>query len=86
MNDLGMFISNVGFPITVACAVGFVLYKVFIIMTKKIIEVFDVITQTNKQLVKTNSMFAKRLEPLEAKVTDIDNKLDKIIEIKRGDV
>jgi cell division protein FtsB len=86
MNDLGMFISNVGFPITVACAVGFVLYKVFIIMAKKIIEVFDVITQTNKQLVETNSMFAKRLEPLEAKITDIDNKLDKIIEIKRGDV
>ena len=86
MNDLGMFISNVGFPIAVACSVGFVLYKVFIIMAKKIIEVFDVITQTNKQLVETNSMFASRLEPLEAKVTDIDNKLDKIIEIKRGDV
>ncbi len=60
------FISSVGFPIACTSALGFVLWQ----MWKQIKTTCDKLTETNAELVKTNSNL----------VGSINVKLDKLIE------
>lgn len=60
------FISSVGFPIACTCALGFVLWQ----MWKHVKTTCDKLTETNAELVKTNSNL----------VGSINVKLDKLIE------
>ncbi|MGL5353326.1 MAG: hypothetical protein ACRDA5_08360 [Clostridium sp.] len=73
MNDIGVFISNVGFPIALVCGMAWGFYKVVMMVLKPIFERFmktlDSITDTNKTLVKTNSILADKL----------DKKMDKVL-------
>lgn len=76
MNELGQFISTVGFPIAVACAVGVAFYKVTRVILEKVIVTFDKITLANDELVKTNSVLVNKLEN---KMSTIEIKLDKVL-------
>ncbi len=60
------FISSVGFPIACTCALGFILWQ----MWKHVKTTCDKLTETNAELVKTNSNL----------VGSINVKLDKLIE------
>lgn len=73
MNEITNFISTLGFPIAVACALGYALYKILRIIVDKLIVVFDAITHTNEELVRTNSILASKIEN---KIDIVINKLD----------
>lgn len=60
------FISSVEFPIACTCALGFILWQ----MWKHVKTTCDKLTETNAELVKTNSNL----------VGSINVKLDKLIE------
>lgn len=66
MVEWSNFISSVGFPIACSCALGFVLWQ----MWKHVKTTCDKLTETNAELVKTNSNL----------VGSINVKLDKLIE------
>lgn len=66
MVEWSNFISSVGFPIACSCALGFVLWQ----MWKHVKTTCDRLTETNAELVKTNSNL----------VGSINVKLDKLIE------
>lgn len=60
------FINNVGFPIACTCGLAFILWQ----MWKHVKTTCDRLTETNAELVKTNSNL----------VGSINVKLDKLIE------
>lgn len=66
MQQFSEFISSVGFPIAAYCALAFLLWKMWL----HIKETCDILTKTNKDLVKANSNL----------VSSINIKLDKLIE------
>lgn len=66
MVEWSNFISSVGFPIACSCALGFILWQ----MWKHVKTTCDRLTETNAELVKTNSNL----------VGSINVKLDKLIE------
>ena len=66
MENASNFINNVGFPIACTCGLAFILWQ----MQKQIKTNCDKLTETNAELVKTNSNLAG----------SINVKLDKLIE------
>lgn len=75
MNELTNLINTVGFPITVAVAVGFALYKVMLMILQKVMSVFDTVTEANQELVKTNSILVNKLEnKIDIVIEKLDNK------------
>lgn len=84
MNELGTFISTVGYPIAIGCGLAYIVYKLALILITKIILVLDVIvetskqqTQTNKELVATNTLLVIELK---GQISSIDRKLDKVLD------
>lgn len=66
MNEWSNFIANVGFPIACVCGLAYILYQ----MWKTISTTCNNLTETNRELVKTNSNL----------VQSINVKLDKLID------
>lgn len=79
MVELSNFISSQGFPIVTACGLMYGFYIVIKILVEKIILAFDTITKTNEELTRTNSILVTELRN---KITNIDNKLDRVLENK----
>lgn len=77
MNEVGAFVSTVGFPIAIACGLIYIVYKALMIVINKVITVFDVITETNKELTVTNSLLVIELK---GQISNIDKKVDKVLE------
>lgn len=81
MSEVSNFVSNVGFPIAIACGTLYIVYKASALLIAKAIEVFDGITSTNKELAETNKMLA---EGVVKKMDRLDEKMDSIlVEIKK---
>lgn len=73
MNDLGQFISNVGFPIAVTCGLGYLALQMY----NKMCNTLDTVTETNKELVNTNKSL---IATLDNKIDKVEMKVDRIID------
>ena len=69
VNQVSSFITSVGFPIFMTCVLLYGIYKIsrplverLICAFDKAVQSFDVITKTNEELVRTNSILASRIE------------------------
>jgi ABC-type polysaccharide/polyol phosphate export permease len=71
--QLGTFISNVGFPITVACALAYILWQ----MWSTIRATCNQLTNANAELVKTNS---ELVASINNKIDGVGVKIDKLVE------
>lgn len=80
MGEVSSFIASVGFPIAMACGFALVMYNIFMVVFKKIIETLDVLTSTNKELIETNKQLTKSVLDT---VNEIDCKLDKVLDKMR---
>lgn len=77
MNEVSNFIATVGFPMAIACGLLYIIYVTFKTLIAKIIVAFDTITHTNEELVKTNSVFANKMDNIEHKVDNVLNILER---------
>lgn len=66
-------ISTLGYPIVCSIALAFAIWKMYLKMSKTL----DVVTETNRELVITNSSLIKNIDN---KVDKLEVKVDKLIE------
>lgn len=66
-------ISTLGYPIVCSIGLAFAIWKMYLKMSKTL----DVVTDTNKELVITNSSLIKNIDN---KVDKLEVKVDKLIE------
>ena len=66
-------ISTLGYPIVCSCALALGWWKMYLKMSQTL----DVVTDTNKELVITNSSLIKNIDN---KVDKLEGKVDKLIE------
>ena len=71
MSDVGQFISNVGFPIAVACGAGLILYKVFMGLFQRVLDTCEQLTTTNEKLVDTNRTFIDHFNSMKEDIKDV---------------
>lgn len=74
---MGSLVGTVGFPISVALILLYIIYKVFKVMLDRFLKSLDEITLSNKILVETNASFVGNVN---TKMEDIEQKVDKIME------
>lgn len=80
MNDLGNFVSNVGFPITIALGACYVFYKVFTSLFQRVLKTCEDLTDTNKKLVETNGTFVQHFNEMKRDITEVKEKVEFICE------
>ncbi|WP_346913737.1 iduronate sulfatase [Clostridium sp.] len=66
-------ISTLGYPIVCSIGLAFAIWKMYL----KMFSTLDVVTETNKELVITNSSLIKNIDN---KVDKLEVKVDKLIE------
>ena len=71
MSDVGQFISNVGFPIAVACGAGLILCKVFMGLFQRVLDTCEQLTTTNEKLVDTNRTFIDHFNSMKEDIKDV---------------
>lgn len=82
MNEIANFITNVGFPVSLAVGLLYIIFKSALIVVNKIIVAFDriietneKITEANSELVRTNSILASKIEgKIDIVIKKLDNK------------
>lgn len=74
MKEISEIILDVGYPATLVLIMMYGIYKMAIPLLNKFLSVLDLITETNKTLVSTNSVLADKL----------DKKMDKVLEEVQG--
>ena len=72
MKEMQDFISVVGYSIFCSLALGYVLWKAY----NKMVSTLDKVTDTNKELVKTNIILINKVDNT---VNDIEDKVEKIL-------
>lgn len=74
---MGSLVGTVGFPISIALILLYIIYKVFKVMLDRFLKSLDEITLSNKILVETNASFVGNVN---TKMEDIEQKVDRIME------
>lgn len=74
MTEVTRFILDVGYPISLVFLIIYGIYKLAKPLLDKFLAVLDLITETNRTLVATNSVLADKL----------DKKMDKVLEEVKG--
>ena len=73
MNDIGNFISTVGFPIAIATAFAYVIYKVGKKLIEKVFEIFSNMEATNKIVTATNEELSGNIKKATANNEELMN-------------
>lgn len=76
MNEIANFITNVGFPVSLAVGLLCMFYKLGNIVLTKIITAFDRITEANDKITEANSELVRTNSIL---VSKIEGKIDLVI-------